>query len=368
MKRTRVLIVFSSGKIGGAERSLTRMARVSSIEEMDYRLATCGVGTEWCEWAQTEGLSAACYPVFGGLFINLWHLVRFIRECWRWRPDVVYVVGIRAAGLVRGLRMLFPRFAVVHGVRSTFPPGTRLAFRMKVSERLFARKTDHYIANSYAGAESLVNIARIPNEKVSVIRNGVAPSSVLPPCLRIRERSVAVVANLNQYKGHVEFFDVVELVKRAVPDVKFLFIGRDDSAGSVRRALHDRGLADTIALIGFVPCPDAIVATTRVFALPSTQIEGSPTAVIEALMLGIPVVAYAIGGLSEIVESGRTGILVPAGSKEAFAHALVRLLLEEEINERYSTAARADAAARFSLLECAAQHALVLQRFRAPTT
>jgi glycosyltransferase involved in cell wall biosynthesis len=230
------------------------------------------------------------------------------------------------------------------------------------SERLFGWLTDHYVANSQIGADSLAHIAGVPLRKITVIRNGVQRASVSPADISDRRRSVAVVANLNRYKGHIDFLKIVERVRIAVPDVEIMFIGRDDSDGEVMREVQRRSLTGVIRALGFLPAPDPVVATARVFALPSTQIEGCPTAVLESLMLGIPVVAYAIGGLPEIVESGATGILVPAGSEAQFADALIRLLKDEDLNMRYSAAARAAAAEKFSLAECAAQHNLLLKR------
>jgi glycosyltransferase involved in cell wall biosynthesis len=233
---------------------------------------------------------------------------------------------------------------------------------MRLSERLFGRMTDHYVANSQAGADTLMQLTGTPATKMTVIHNGVEPPSVAPADIRARARRIAVVANLNRYKGHVEFLDIVERVRAAVPDVEVLFIGRDDSGGEVMREVERRGLTRIVHASGFLPAPDTLVATARVFALPSTQIEGCPTAVLEALILGVPVVAYEIGGLPEIVKSGVTGTLIPKGDQRAFAEALVRLLQDEDVSRCYSLAARTDAAARFSLSKCVAEHELLFKR------
>lgn len=363
MRRTQVLVVFSSGEIGGAERSLTRMVLASPRTSVDYRLATCGDGDAWRRWADELGLGPLSFPIFTARGIRLREVVRLLRYCRRARPDVIYAIGIRCAVLLRLLHPLLPRTALVHGIRSSFPEGSALARRMSASERLFGWMTDHYIANSQAGADSLARIAGTPAAKITVIHNGVELPTVSPPQVRDRARRIVVVANLNRYKGHLEFLNIVEMVRAAVPDTEVLFIGRDDSAGEVMREVHRRRLASVVQAPGFLATPEPLVATARVFALPSTHIEGSPTAVIEALMLGIPVVAYDIGGLPEIVQSGVTGTLVPAGSERQFAEALIQLLRDEELNARYSAAARVDATARFSLSECAARHDMLFGRF-----
>ena len=365
MRRPRVLVIFSSGEIGGAERSLTRMVLASRAGAVDYRIATCGDGVAWQRWAAEIGLAPLSFPIFASRAIRWREIARLVRHCRESPPDVIYAVGIRCAVLVRILRPFLPRSAVVHAIRSTFPRGTALARRMRMSERLFGWLTDHYVANSQSGADSLVQIAGTPAGKITVIHNGVEPAAVAPSDARARGRRIAVVANLNQYKGHIEFLDIVERVRAAVPDVEVLFIGRDDSGGKVPREVERRGLADAVRVCGFQPEPDHLVATARVFALPSTRIEGCPTAVLEALMVGIPVVAYQIGGLPEVVQSGVTGTLVPPGRADLFAAALLQLLQDDELNARYSAAARVDANARFTLAECAARHGALFARFAA---
>jgi glycosyltransferase involved in cell wall biosynthesis len=332
------------------------MVLASQPGPVDYRIATCGDGVAWQRWAGELGLAPLSFPIFAAGAIRWREIVRLVRHCRESAPDAIYAVGMRCAAVMRILRPLLPRSVLVHGIRSTFPQGTALARRMRVSERLFGWLTDHYIANSQAGADSLMRIARTPVDKITVIHNGVEPAVVSPPDVAARARRIAVVANLNRYKGHIQFLDIVERVRAAVPDVEVLFIGRDDSDGEVPREVESRGLTEVVRVSGFQAAPERLVATARVFALPSTRIEGCPTAVIEALMLGVPVVAYEIGGLPEIVRSGVTGTLVPPGRADLFAAALLQLLQDTELNARYSAAARIDATARFTIAECAARH------------
>jgi glycosyltransferase involved in cell wall biosynthesis len=366
MRRAQVLVIFSSGEIGGAERSLTRMVLAARGGPVDYQVATCGEGAAWQRWADEIGLAPLSFPIFAAGALRWSEIARLVRHCRASPPDAIYAVGIRCAALMRILRPLLPRIALVHGIRSTFPRGTALASRMRLSERLLGWLTDHYVANSQAGADSLARIAGTPAGKITVIHNGVEPSAVALPDIRARARRIAVVANLNRYKGHLEFLDIVEQLRAAIADVEVLFVGRDDSGGEVPREVERRGLSGVVRISGFQSTPDLLVATARVFALPSTRIEGCPTAVIEALMLGIPVVAYQIGGLPEIVQSGVTGALAPPGRADLFAAALLQLLQDEDLNARYSAAARAEATARFTLAECAARHSTLFSRLTHP--
>jgi glycosyltransferase involved in cell wall biosynthesis len=352
--KPRVLIVFSSGEIGGAERSLTRMAIASHGTGADYTLATIGAGAAWKQWAHEQGLSAEAFPVFGTKGVDARAIADFVAACRRLRPDVYYVVGLRAALLVRLLKLILPRALIVHGIRSSFPHGTAIARRFFWSERLLGWLTDHYIANSQVGAATLMQLVGTPPSKISVILNGVQASIEPQDDISRRGMRVVVVANLNQYKNHADFLDVVVAVRKSVPDLEVIFVGRDDSHGQVSRLIEQRDLTEVVRLTGFIDAPEALVKTARVFALTSRVIEGCPTAVLEALMIGVPVVAYAIGGLPEIIHTGRTGFLVRTPAE--FADALIRLLEDDALVSSYSAAARQDAAQRFSLSECSMRH------------
>jgi glycosyltransferase involved in cell wall biosynthesis len=189
-----------------------------------------------------------------------------------------------------------------------------------------------------------------------VIHNGVDLAHPVAAA-RMRTPVIAVVANINGYKGHEPFLDVVALVRDRVPDVGVLYIGRNDLGASIVRAIESRGLASTVKLLGYHARPDEIVRNVRVLALPSPQIEGCPTAVLEAMSMGVPVVAYTVGGLLEIVTQGQSGFLIRPGDTKGFASALVDLLLDTELNDRIGAEARRVVASRFSLQACTRLHA-----------
>ncbi|MDQ2676135.1 MAG: glycosyltransferase, partial [Actinomycetota bacterium] len=101
-----------------------------------------------------------------------------------------------------------------------------------------------------------------------------------------------------------------------------------------------------------------LVAGLDIFAMPSVpRSEGMPTAILEAMASGIPIVATRVGATDELVRDGVTGILVPPEDPRALADAIARLLEDPDLREAYGKAARRDALERFDLTRLAKRHA-----------
>lgn len=352
-----VSILFSSGQIGGAERSLTRMALASEDPEIRYRVSTLGQPGPWTKWAESLGLNPEAYGLFDGNRMRCSAVLRFLRSAVVKQADIIYAVGIRAATVVRLARPWLKKSVIVHGIRSGIPEGSTLARKFGISEKLLHKWTDHYIANTETGAIDLRRIVPQVGRRITVIHNGVSAPETRSGPFDERPQQVAVVANLHALKCHVEFLDVIQAVVRQLPDAHFVFVGRDDMRGMLHRKVDERGLRSYVEIVGFRENPDEIVRNSRVFALPSLVVEGCPTAVLEAMALGVPPVAYRVGGLGEVITSGVNGMLVSPGDSVAFADALVRLLTDERFNTDCGARAIESISRTFSLSACAQKHA-----------
>jgi glycosyltransferase involved in cell wall biosynthesis len=154
---------------------------------------------------------------------------------------------------------------------------------------------------------------------------------------------VGTVANLRPVKAYPDLLAAAALVVAALPDVRFLAVGQGAQEAEIR-ALRDRlGLGDAFQLLGYRPDAIRIMAACDVFCLASLH-EGRPVALMEALALGLPAVATDVGGIREVVEPDREGILVPPERPEALAAALVAILTDPERRAAMAGAAKARAA------------------------
>jgi glycosyltransferase involved in cell wall biosynthesis len=195
------------------------------------------------------------------------------------------------------------------------------------------------VTNSRAVADGLAGEG-VAARKIAVVSNGVDVSPArtsLPPSSPAR---IVVVASLRPIKGHDVLVDAAPEVLRRFPDARFELIGGGPLAGILRAALASRGLSDAFHLAGHSDEVAARLAEAAVCVLPSRS-EGLPNALLEAMAAGVPVVATNVGGTPEIVQDGRTGLLVPPGDPAALAAGITRVLDDPPAAARMAVAARA---------------------------
>ena len=219
-------------------------------------------------------------------------------------------------------------------------------------ERGLGRITDLALCVGTGVAVEAVRRRLISPERIrtiGVVADGPAPS----PRARTRARAalglpadaivVGAVGRLTYQKAPGDFVAALRALGR--PDVTGVWIGEGELAGQVAaQARETPGVRMVLAgQRGNVP---ELLPAFDVFALPS-RYEGLPTAVVEAMMCGIPVVATAVNAVGDVVAPGETGLLVPPGRPGLMAVAVRFLLDSPEASARMATAARARLGARF---------------------
>jgi glycosyltransferase involved in cell wall biosynthesis len=358
-----VLLLFSSGEIGGAERSLTRMALANRDGEVSYRCATVGGAGEWSRWAAQSGMETTAYSIASAGIAAIPGMVRLAGHLLARRPRVVYVIGLRASIIARLMKPLLPGVRIVHGIRTTFTPGWALTRKFAIVEKLLGFLTSGYIANSEAGAESFRRISGIAANRVAVIPNGIAIDDAAKGA---REgHRVVVVANIHPLKGHREFLEVVDRVRQRLPEVVFDFVGRDEMHGEVAREANRMGLGRWVRFHGFQPVLAPFLSSAVVFALPSRITEGLPTSILEAMSSGLPVVAYDVGGVGQLVADKDNGFLVSIGNADTMAERIEFLLRNPQVAGRMGMRGRRKVEVDFSVEACADRHAAVWRRLLA---
>lgn len=210
-----------------------------------------------------------------------------------------------------------------------------------IAQRIGYSFAHQVVANCRAAADRL-RWERVPARKISVIANGLDVAGYAPRPPRAAGRRIVTVANLRREKGHDVLLDAAAIVLRRCPDARFDIVG----AGPERGALEARAVALSIAGAVSFPghCEDvqARLAAADLFVLPSRS-EAFPNAVLEAMAMGVPPIASAVGGLLEVIDDQRNGVLVPPDDADALAAAIGALLADPIRAAQLGAAARARA-------------------------
>jgi glycosyltransferase involved in cell wall biosynthesis len=184
---------------------------------------------------------------------------------------------------------------------------------------------------------------------------------------------VGVVAQLIERKGHETLLALLPEVVHEWPNLRMLVFGRGPLELALRAQIAARGLAGHVALVGFRADLPELLPGLDVVAHAAVR-EGLGLALLEAASAGVPVVAYAAGGVPDAIVDDVTGLLVPAGDAAGLRAALARLLAARVERARLGAAARAHAERHFGVDGLVDAHLSLYRRVlderaaRAPTT
>ena len=345
-----LLIANYADRVGGGEESLLGLVRQLDRRRFVTTVLVPGEG----ELAAALRAGGVAVEVIALGVIRPWTLPAVLRRVWTLRKAVrahrtrlVHAQGTRGA-LYAALALWRTGIPLVWHVRVVDPDPW--------ADRVLLRRSTAVIANSQATAARFARYAE-SSSKVEVIYNGIdlagyrrGPVPAAPSSFGIPDGHpvVTFAGRLEHGKGPDLFIEAARLIHQKRPDVYFLVVGD----GPLRSVLHTRVNEQRlpVVLIGRQADLRVALAVSHVLVAPSRQ-EAFGRVLIEAMALGVPVVAARVGGIPEVCTDGRTALLVPAEDPRALADAVLRTL-----ENRAATAARVEAAvgdvrARFSIAD-----------------
>jgi glycosyltransferase involved in cell wall biosynthesis len=253
------------------------------------------------------------------------------------RPDILHT-HLQYSDLLGGVAA---RMLGIPAVTSLHVMDPRATFRERARARLaaVARRRCHrlviavseYIRGLYlaTGADRPEHVVTVHNGISARAAPGVGGGLRVELGLEPEELVVAVVGVLRQGKGHDLAVAAVEELRREMPKVRLLIAGEGPARRDIERLAGRLGGA--AVLIGHRDDVMAVLDAADVL-LHATRADVFPTVVLQALAAGVPIVASRVGGIPEIVQDGRTGLLVPPPlTASAFANPLGKLLRDADL-------------------------------------
>jgi glycosyltransferase involved in cell wall biosynthesis len=345
-RKTRVLQLVNSFALGGAERVVTMLA--THADRSRFEVIPCAIRASGPleEDLQAAGIQYQVLgirrrnitnPLFLADFRRL--LAGIVETAIRFRIDIIHahltentLLAVLAGRRLENLRVCATVHSVVFSPRRG-PFSFRSWLKRTAIERVFSR-TDRIIAVSDEVARAVQATSRVPPEHITTIPNGVEPNPYRAEKDRMALRRsldlplnrpvVASVGRLIHLKGYQHLEAALALIpSERRPLTLFIGDGPDRSELESRAAVL--GLSDDVRFLGYRRDVAAVLAASDLFVLPSLW-EGLPLSLLEAMSAGLPVVVTSVGGNAEVVEEGKSGLLIPPRDEPALANAITSLL------------------------------------------
>jgi len=354
-ERFKVLILIKGLGLGGAERLIVDSLPYLSRDQFDYEFAYM---LPWKDFL-VPTITKAGFPVHCLNMQKTWHFPSMLRRLQKLiregRFDLIHadlpVTGVLAR--LMGRRFGIPVIYTEHNLQERYHPLTRRANALTfgwndcvlaVSEEV-AASINRFGLGRKTNLKTLLN--GVPVEQVRAEAgnvNGLREELSIPPNHLI----VGTVAVFRRQKRLQDWLEVASRVTKQQRNVTFLLVGHGPEESMLRSRIRELKIEDRVLMPGFRPDGRRVMALMDIFLMTS-EFEGLPMALLEAMALGKPVVATAVGGIPEVVKNGDEGFLTLVGAGDELAGCTTKLLIDPQLRQRMGERGAAKVEERFHI-------------------
>lgn len=353
-RRLRVLLAIDGLGIGGAEMVVRDLARHLDRERFDVAVCcTKSLGVTG-EAMRKDDLDVFVLPQHPEGKVDYTTPLKLRRVVIDRQVDVIHTHAPAAFWDAVVCKLLLPRIRVVNTFHfGNYPQPVR---SLRWMEFVGARIADRLIAVGRQQREQILATYRLAPERLGVIWNGAPEPRVAdtqPFLERVNAGSklvVGTVAKLIPQKGLDDLLKVARRCRDLGAPFQFVVLGEGPLRQELERQRRELGVEDTVLLTGwFENAAGRALPAVNVFFQPSRW-EAMSIAVLEAMAIGLPIVATRVGDNPHVLQEGLTGLLVDAGDIEGMAQALLRVV-DADVRHRLGREARASYERQFRLTE-----------------
>lgn len=357
--KKRILQIIPTLDRSGAEKQLAMLA--AGLPRNEFDVHVCALTRLGPLSADLEAAGVPVTLIGKSAKLDPFSFLRLKRQIAELKPDLVHTWLFaansygRAAALAAGVKR------IVAGERSVDP--WKVWHELAI-DRWLARRTDRIVVNS-SGVRDFYVHHGLPAEKFVVIPNGIsspAPSDIsraellaeleLPPAARL----IGAVGRLWPQKRLKDLIWAADLLKVIRNDVHVLIIGDGPQRQRLEKFRDQVRIEDKVHFLGHRSDVPRLMPHFDVLWLGS-EYEGMPNVIMEAMAVGVPVVATDISGNRDLVVPGETGFLVPVGGRAAFARETKRILEDADLARRLGEAGRQRVLSQFTVEQMIERHA-----------
>lgn len=350
--RHRVIYLSHAFHVGGAEEMVFNLVRhlPSRFEPVIVCIHSAGpIGEE----IRKTGVEFHVLGLTPGVR-HPFHLIQLERALTALRPDIVHTF-LLTASLYGRLAAMFARVPVIIGTEVNIYEDKES--RHIKAEQWLMGKTDSVVVSAGSVRDFYIDQVGADPSKIEVIYNAVDWSQLETTRTRSDMRQelglaadvpvAGIIARLTEQKAHPVLFQALASTP-GLERLHLIVVGDGHLRGRLEKQVNDLGLADRVRFLGARRDLGNLMSAMDMFVMPSLW-EGLPLSMVLAMGAALPVVATSVAGIPEVVDDGRTGLLVPPSDVAALGAALAKLVHSPELRRSLGDAARASALPRYGV-------------------
>lgn len=345
---------------GGTERQLIELLKGIDRNRFTLYVVAVRAGGQMEANLKQAGIEIIFFP------INSLHNIDTLRQLYRLSQffikeeiDILHTFSLigNTFGVLAGLLARTP--IIITSRRDMFGPKMLLPYGP--IQGLLSHCVDGITTNARAIKEMLTKQEYVRANKVSVIPNGLDLNQFIDRSEGATVRKelgieadapvIGVVAELKPVKGHIYLFRAIQSLIKIRPKMRVLIVGDSIEPAfktSLEAASQELGIQDNVIFLGRSQTVARLLTAMDISVLPSLS-EGLSNTILESMGAGVPIIAANVGGNSELIQYGETGLLVPPADPLSLANAIVCLLDDIPYRNRLAANALAFIRNKFSI-------------------
>lgn len=329
-------IAFFIGSLqkGGAERVFVNLADFFS--QSGYEVTIVTQYKRENEYAYSEGIhreysELSEKELTGSRIRNFFRRFKKLRRIWkRVRPDLILSCIGKNNFMAVATSFFMPQKVVVSVVGA--PAEEYYTGAMRFLAKTLFLKADGIVLQTTDAGNFFPGYIR---KKAVILQNSLNPIFIRKRFEGVRDKLIVAVGRLDDNKNHAMLIKAFSKIRNEFPEYKLVIYGEGESREKLETLVREQNLTDKVSLPGITADVAGSIERAALFVL-SSNTEGMPNALIEAMALGLTVISTdcPCGGPKELITPGENGLLIPVGDADALAAAMRQVLGDPELAEK----------------------------------
>jgi len=340
----KIMYLTTSPQMGGAEKQLFELSR--RINKDDFEVLVCTLKSEGgnlLQKLQKEGITTKTIELNDKKdFKKVIELFKIIKE---FKPDILQSFLFFDNILARIFGRILKVPVIISGQRNV---ETKRSFKRNFLDKITINLAHYIISNSEAGKKLIINRERFNPSKIFVCPNGIDFKNVvklreeqkqeIKDYYKIKDNQfiIGFVGYLTEQKGVENLLKAVSLIQNELKNkIKVLIIGDGDKKEELEKMSKELKIDAKVHFFGFQKNGFRFISMFDIFVLPSLW-EGQPNVLLEAMAYEVPIISTRVGGVDEMIEDRRNGILVDAGNAYQIAGSINMICNDHQLRKNLS--------------------------------